>query len=270
MKRSISLIDKLDEFIRRYHQNKALKGLLLSFATLTAGGLLFVLLEQVGRFGVVGRTVLFYAFASAAMGLMLSQVVWPVMQWLRLSRGLSYDQAARIVGEHFPEVKDKLLNTLQLQHQVNQAQGADVTLLAASIDQRTASLRALPFSRAVDVRPSRRLLRWAVPAALVVGAIFWWQPGWVTEPATRIVQHRTEFVAPAPFQFVLQNTNLEVALGEPLTVEVVVEGNELPASVLLESEGGRFRMQRVRPHTFRDTFPAVRKGAGFMFLANGW
>ena len=68
----------------------------------------------------------------------------------------------------------------------------------------------------------------------------------------------------------LQNTNLEVALGEPLTVEVVVEGNQLPASVLLESEGGRFRMQRVRPHTFRHTFPAVRKEAAFKFLANGW
>ena len=270
MKRSISLIEKLDKFIRRYHKNKALKGLLLSFATLTAGGLLFVLMEQVGRFGIVGRTVLFYAFASTAMGLMLSQVVWPVMQWLRLSRGLSYDQAARIVGEHFPEVKDKLLNTLQLQNQVNQAQGADVTLLAASIDQRTASLRALPFSRAVDVRPSRRLLRWAIPAALVVGAIVWWQPGWVTEPAGRIVQHRTEFVAPAPFRFVLQNPDLEVAIGEPLTVEVVMEGSQLPASVLLESEGGRFRMQRVRPHTFRHTFPSVRRKAVFRFLANGW
>ena len=224
MKRSISLIEKLDDFIRRYHQKQSPEGVVVVLRNLDGGGLLFVLLEQVGRFGIVGRTVLFYAFASAAMGLMLSQVVWPVMQWLRLSRGLSYDQAARIVGEHFPEVKDKLLNTLQLQHQVNQAQGADVTLLAASIDQRTASLRALPFSRAVDVRPSRRLLRWAVPAALVVGSILWWQPGWVTEPATRIVQHRTAFVAPAPFQFVLQNTNLEVALGDPLTVEVVVEG----------------------------------------------
>ena len=151
------MIDKLDEFIRRYHQNKALKGLLLSFATLTAGGLLFVLLEQVGRFGIVGRTVLFYAFASAAMGLMLSQVVWPVMQWLRLSRGLSYDQAARIVGEHFPEVKDKLLNTLQLQHQANQAQGADVTLLAASIDQRLAhhiTLLTVKIFRPVQGRQS--------------------------------------------------------------------------------------------------------------------
>ena len=140
MKPGISLIEKLDEFIRRYHRNKALRGALLSFATLTLGALLLAALENVGRFGVAGRTVLFYAFAATTLAVLATQVVWPMLQWFRLSRGLTYDQAARIVGEHFPEVKDKLLNTLQLQQQVDNAQGADVTLLAASIDQRTACL----------------------------------------------------------------------------------------------------------------------------------
>ena len=142
MKQSISLLDKLDAFIRQYHRNKALRGVLLSFATLTAGALALAALEHVGRFGVAGRTVLFYAFAAVTIGVLLTQVVWPVLQWMRVSRGLGYDEAARIVGNHFPEVKDKLLNTLQLQQQVDNAQGADVTLLAASIDQRTASLQA--------------------------------------------------------------------------------------------------------------------------------
>ena len=168
---SISLLETLDEFIRRYHRNKALRGVLLSFATLTLGALTLAGLEHVGRFGVAGRTVLFYSFAAAALGVLLTQVVWPVLQWLRLSRGLGYDEAARIVGDHFPDVKDKLLNTLQLQQQVDRAQGADVTLLAASIDQRTASLKPLPFAQAVDVRPSLRALRLALPWRLL------W-PGW--------------------------------------------------------------------------------------------
>ena len=86
--------------------------------------------------------------------------------------GLGYDEAARIVGNHFPEVKDKLLNTLQLQQQVDNAQGADVTLLAASIDQRTASLRPLPFGKAVDIRPSLQALKFAVPVAVVVALVF--------------------------------------------------------------------------------------------------
>ena len=49
-----------------------------------------------------------------------------------LGSRLGYDEAARIVGNHFPEVKDKLLNTLQLQQQVDNAAGSDITLLAAA------------------------------------------------------------------------------------------------------------------------------------------
>ena len=270
MKRSISLIEKLDEFIRRYHRNKALRGLLLSFATLTLGALLLALLENVGRFGVAGRTVLFYAFSTAALGVLVTQVLWPVLQVFRLSRGLSYDEAARIVGDHFPEVKDKLLNTLQLQQQVEHAQGADVTLLAASIDQRTAALRTLPFAKAVDVSASVKALRVAAPVALVVGALLWLRPAWVTEPATRIVQHRTEFVEPAPFEFQLRNDDLRVAAGDPFTVEVEVVGDELPSVVLVESMGGRFRMERARGNTYKYTFPSVRNTTEFQFLANGW
>ena len=270
MKPGISLIDKLDDFIRRYHRNKALRGALLSFATLTLGALLLAALENVGRFGVAGRTVLFYAFAATTLAVLATQVVWPMLQWFRLSRGLTYGQAARIVGEHFPEVKDKLLNTLQLQQQVDNAQGADVTLLAASIDQRTASLRPLPFTQAVDLGPAMKALRMAIPVAVVVGTLVWLKPNWVTEPATRIVQHRTEFVEPAPFRFELRNESLKVAAGDALTLEVEVVGDELPSAVMVEAQGGRFRMERTRDHVFRYTFPSVRSNTPFRFLANGW
>ena len=270
MKPGISLIEKLDDFIRRYHRNKALRGALLSFATLTLGALLLAALENVGRFGVAGRTVLFYAFAATTLAVLVTQVVWPMLQWFRLSRGLSYDQAARIVGEHFPEVKDKLLNTLQLQKQVDNAQGADVTLLAASIDQRTASLRPLPFTQAVDVGPAMKAMRMALPVAGVVGAVVWLKPTWVTEPATRIVQHRTEFVEPAPFRFELRNKSLKVAAGDALTLEVEVVGDELPSAVMVEAQGGRFRMERTLDQVFRYTFPSVRSSTPFRFLANGW
>ena len=270
MTAAISLIQKLDAFIRRHHRTKVLRGLLLSFITLSVGALLFVLLEGVGRFGVAGRTVLFYTFAAAAAVVLATQVLWPLAQWARLSQGLSHNEAARIVGNHFPEVKDKLLNTLQLQRQVDNAQGADVTLLAASIDQRTASLRPLPFTSAVDVSGAVRMFRWAAPVAALVMVGLWVQPDWVTAPATRIVQHRTEFIEPAPFDFVLLNHRMEVAAGDPFVVTVETQGDELPASVTLESGNGRFRMERVKPHVFRHTFPAVRNNIDFQFLANGW
>ena len=133
---------------------------------------------------------------------------------------------------------------------MDNAQGADVTLLAASIDQRTASLRPLPFASAVDVSGAVRLLRWAVPVAALVTAGLWMQPDWVTAAATRMVQHRTEFIEPAPFEFELMNDRLEVPAGDAFVVTVETKGEDLPASVTLESGNGRFRMERVKPHVF--------------------
>ena len=115
-----------------------------------------------------------------------------------------------------------------------------------------------------------RALKIALPVAVVVAGVAVLQPSWVTEPTTRLVQHRTEFVEPAPFAFVLLNDELRVAAGDPFTVEVQTRGDDLPASVLLESNGGRFRMERVRHGVFRHTFPSVRTTTEFQFLANGW
>ena len=264
------MIEKLDAFIRTYHRNAMLRGLLLSFATLVLGGGLLVAMESLIRFGVAGRTVLFYAFAATAVVVLCVFVVWPMLQWLRLGKGLTYTQAAKIVGDHFPDVKDKLLNTLQLQEQVAHAAGADVSLLAASIDQRTEALRPLSFVKAIDARPLLRWLRVAVPVGAVLSCVVFLKPAWVTEPTTRLVQHRTEFVEPAPFQFNLLNESLAVGVGEALVLDLEVVGDDLPGSVTIETMGGRFRMERLGNGRFRHSFPSVRSALSFQFLANGW
>ena len=103
----ISLIQKLDAFIRRHHRTKVLRGLLLSFVTLSVGALLFVLLEGVGRFGVAGRTVLFYTFAAVAAVVLATQVLWPLAQWARLSQGLSHDELPASWATTFPRSRTR-------------------------------------------------------------------------------------------------------------------------------------------------------------------
>ena len=264
------MIEKLDGFIRKYYRNRVIRGILLSFALLGVGALVLAMIEHVGRLGVIARTTLFYSFLSACFALLSTQIVWPLLQWLRISKGLTYDEAAKIVGEHFPEVKDKLLNTLQLQRQVEGAQGADVTLLAASIDQRTASLRPLAFGNAVDVSASVRALKYALPVATVIGVLLWTQPEWVTQPISRLVNHNVEFVEPAPFRFQLITETLRVPSGEPLTLEVELIGDEFPKTVYLVTPEGQFRMEQTRPNAFQYTIPALRVATPFQFRANGW
>ena len=74
-----------------------------------------------------------------------------------MQQGINYEQASEIIGNHFSEVQDKLLNFLQL---ANQSQTSE--LLAASIEQKAASLQPIPFSNAVNFATNKKFLSYVI------------------------------------------------------------------------------------------------------------
>ena len=77
--------------------------------------------------------------------LLIRFIVFPLFKLFKLQQGLNYKQASAIIGNHFSEVQDKLLNFLQL---LDQNQTSE--LLAASIEQKAASFQPIPFSNAIN------------------------------------------------------------------------------------------------------------------------
>ena len=83
----ISLIQKLDAFIRRHHRTKVLRGLLLSFVTLSVGALLFVLLEGVGRLASQGVRCCFTRLPPLAAVVLATQVLGPLRNGRASAKG---------------------------------------------------------------------------------------------------------------------------------------------------------------------------------------
>jgi hypothetical protein len=245
----LTLIKKLDAFVRKYYRNKAIKGGVVSTALLTAGFLIFTLAEYFGRFGVLGRTLLFWSFSASVIGVIVWMVAIPLLKLVRLGKIISHEEASEIVGDHFPEVKDKLLNTLQLQRQVDGPQntvGLNLDLILASIDQRTAELGPVSFTNAIDLRENAKYLKYAVGPIVILLSVLLWKPGVVSEPAERLIQHRTSFVPPAPFRFELVSLPLKAPVGERFDFLIRVVGNTVPSTVFLEEDGNRYRMERIQ------------------------
>ena len=86
-----------------------IKGILYSLALLLSLFLIVALLEYFGYFGSVVRAILFWFYLLSAIAIVGYYVVVPLTKMFRLGKVISYDEAARIVGNHFPEIKDKLL-----------------------------------------------------------------------------------------------------------------------------------------------------------------
>ena len=82
-----SLIQKLDEFIRAYYLNQLVNGALRSLAVLVCAGIGFALVESVGRFGIAGRTVLFWTLLVGSAVLLSVWLVVPMLKWARIGKG---------------------------------------------------------------------------------------------------------------------------------------------------------------------------------------
>ncbi len=263
-----SLIQKLDEFIRAYYLNQLVNGALRSLAVLICAGIGFALIESVGRFGIAGRTVLFWTLLSGSSILLVVWLVVPLLKWAQIGKGLSHEEASALIGRHFPEISDRLLNVLQLQQQLGaESHPADTSLLEASIEERTSALQPVAFNRAIDWEKSKGLLRYALPVLLIASCMWVWSPALVKEPAGRILAHRQDFIPPPPFSFVVGD-DLRVPAMQPFTLTATTEGETTPDVVMVEVGDSRYRMERVG-NTFQHTFPLVREDIPFRLTGGG-
>jgi hypothetical protein len=108
------LIDQINTFIRKYYLNNLLRGLIFLGAGLFSAFVIIAVIEYFGNFNTIFRTILFYGFILINLGLIAWLIVPALLSYLKLGKTLSHDEAAEIIGQHFYDVKDKLLNTLQL------------------------------------------------------------------------------------------------------------------------------------------------------------
>src|SRR6188768_470183 len=111
------LLRKLDEFTRKYYVNQFIRGAIYTSALLLAAFLVINVLEYFVYFSSTIRTVLFFGFLAGALFIIVRWIALPLLHYFRLGKIISHEQAASIIGSHFSEVQDRLLNILQLKKQ---------------------------------------------------------------------------------------------------------------------------------------------------------
>lgn len=259
------LINKLDAFIRKYYVNQLIRGSLLTIGLLVLVFLIFSLGENYFYFGKSFRKVLFWSFLGLAGYTLYMWVLLPAIHYFKLGQIISHEQAALIIGRHFSDVEDKLLNILQL-HRQWQAQ-SESALLLAGIEQKTAAIRLTPFTAAIDLNQNKRYLRYALPPLLITGALFLLAPSLIRDPASRIIANNREFEKPAPFQFVLKNDKLKVVQNGDFELEVNTEGVIVPNDAFIAIGDYEYRMRKTDENTFVYTFSNVSKPVDFKLHA---
>lgn len=261
-----TILGSLDTFIRKYYKNRMIKGIIYALTLLLSLFLLIALLEYFGYFGTIIRAFFFWFFLIACVGVIGYYVIVPLAKMFRLGKVISYEEAAHIVGNHFPEVQDKLLNLLQLQ-QTGNASNDD--LLQAAIAQKTAQLKPVPFHMAVDIKANRKYIKYLSIPVLVILFILIFSPTLLTQPSHRITHYSTQFQRPAPFSFIIENPSLEVAQQDDFELHILIEGVSIPSEAFINIEGNVFKMYQLDKTHYSYTFKTIQRSVKFHFESAG-
>lgn len=263
------LIQKLDEFIRKYYKNQLIKGAIYSSSLFLLSYLSITLLEYFGNFGTGVRTTLFYGFIISMIMVISVWVIIPWSKLYKLGAVISHHQAAQIIGTHFQHVKDKLINVLQLKESGVDHQHSK-ELLEAAINQKIVELKPVPFTAAIDLTQNKKYLKYALAPMLIILALLVASPSILTESTKRIVAHETFFEKQAPFTFSIENSNLQGIQQQDFEIKIKVSGKEIPDVAYIEIENNQFRLDKSDKLHFSYLLKNLPKTIVFRLFADGF
>jgi len=248
------LKQKLKGFIRKFYHNLIIRGVIISVALLLVFVLSINLVEYYLWSDTITRTILFYSFLAISLFVLAHYIAIPLIKLMQLGKVLTNKEAAKIIGNHFPEVSDKLLNTLQLEEEIKKQNESDMALLLASVQQRAAKLAPIPFKNAINFKQNLKYVRFLVPPVLIILLIMLLAPSFITEPSTRIIKHSVAFEKPLPYRFVLLNDTLTALQHDDFTIKLTVEGEEIPKQIKVVHGKFTYRMPEIAPGYFEYVF----------------
>ena len=258
------ITQKLHKFSLKVYINELIRGsiLFLSFGILYLFITLFV--EYFFWLKPFSRTFLFWLFVLGELFLLITLILFPIFKIIGLKKGLSFEESSKIIGNHFPEVSDKLINILQLNQQTNESD-----LLLASIDQKSATLQPIPFTKAIDFSKNKKYLKYVfIPIFIWLISFLSGANGALTKSLERVVNYKTAFLPPAPFSFTILTNSLKVIQGNDLKVEVKTTGRLIPDEVKIHFNNQQYFTQNLGNGTFSFVFLDVKEQVEFFLEAN--
>ena len=259
-----SVQENLRSFKRKYYLNLLLRGSLLTLSVILGYFLLVALVEYNLWLSKSFRFFIFTTFFLVA-GICVFLFLKDPIRWWLMRQGLGEEDSARIIGDRFPTIKDRLLNLLQLSAVPNRS-----ALVDASIIQKASTFEGIAFDQAIDLSENKKYVKLLLIPVAIIGLVLILNKGILTQSTSRIVQFNQEFSPQAPFQFELQNTDLSAFIHEDFTIKLRLTGEAIPEAAYINHGKQRLKMVSSAPGIFEYTFEKIQDSRNIQFEASGF
>lgn len=265
MNRFKEIRTKLEQFIKRYYLNELIRGIILFVAI----GLLYLIITLLVEYTLWlqpgARTALFWVFVLVEAGLFIRLIAFPLAKLFNLKQGIDEEEASKLIGKHFSNVNDKLLNLLQLSRNSRQSD-----LLLASIEQRSVELSPIPFKRAIDLKKNTKYLKYAaIPVLIIAVSYISGKFEWFSDSYERVVNYKVAYEPPAPFQFFILNNDLKAIENQDFSLIINTEGEVIPEEVQIRFNDEQYYMKQINPGEFEYIFSRPNDDVTFSLTSNG-
>jgi hypothetical protein len=225
------IIGKLELLIKKEYFILFLIGLLLTFIITILTFALFSLFELAAYSRSIIRTILFFTFILITVGSISYLILLPLFKYYNFLSKRDYFQSANKVGMFFPEIKDDLLNALQLVTSQKSDIVYSTSLLDAAFKNVYERAKPIRFESIVDFEKVKKVGFYFLSLLIIVVIFFTFVPG-LQAASSRLINFNQEFIPPAKFSFEVYPGNAELTKGEDVDFVIRVNG-ELPKRVFL-------------------------------------
>lgn len=267
------LLTKLDAVRRKENRQSLLYGTLAVAMVVIILPLAAVLLEEIFLFGTLGRTLLAIGIAAAIALSAAWFIARPLLRIVRVLPRSSYSSLAVKAGDHFPAIKDRLLNALQLYESRDKLRPHySLALIDAAFEDLFRQVKPLDFTDAVSgarVRTMRKFALYVFSVALLVLVV---SPSGFLGSLNRIVHYGESFASPLPIRFLIEPGNTEVVRGQNVPVTIRTEGRPVRMIALFTRQVGQLEFEsrnlRATPENeFRTELSAMKASTEYYAAA---
>lgn len=255
--------EKINSFKRKYYLNLLVRGILFTLSILFFYFLTAALLEHLLWLGTWGRLLILILFFALVVYCGFRFFKDPIGYWIS-KRGLNDEQGARLIGDYFPTIKDRLVNLIQL------SAAADSGLAQASILQKSKEFEPVQFESVIRINDNKKYLKYlAIPLGIIL-VILLLNKTIITQSAARIVNFNQQYSPQAPFRFNVKNKSLVGFFNEDFTLQLSLEGEAIPEDAYLIIGDQHLKMETVQAGVFTYTFEKLQQPKSFQVEAAGY
>ena len=229
------ILNKLDSFLKKEFIFQASNGFIdtisLSFLFLFA----IVVFEFLFNFSSTVRSVFFILWIAFTLYLLFFNSLIDLAKAFNLISSRNYYQIAKRAGIFFPEIKDDLVNSLQLVTNNSLSKVYSLSLINEAFKRTYQKVEHLDFDALVDFKSIKKKIRRLITLIIPIVLLTLLNSG-LLSAANRIFHFNTEFIPPQEFYFEVYPGDAEISKGNSIDIQIIVIGKQ-PSEIFLMMKG---------------------------------